>query len=126
MLVERRRELRRDVRSRIRGGRTEGPEVTGDLVEASDAQIQYDIEFALLQMRGDTVALIDQALVRLDLGAYGSCFECDADISERRLRALPFAVRCQTCQERRESEQRRSRQLAHRRDSSLFPDLARP
>jgi DnaK suppressor protein len=42
-------------------------------------------------MRADTLARVDEALVRLDAGKYGSCVECDGEISERRLRALPFA-----------------------------------
>jgi RNA polymerase-binding transcription factor DksA len=75
-------------------------------------------------MRAETLARIDEALVRLDAGEYGSCAECDGDISERRLRALPFAVRCQACEERREEEQGHARQLAQRRGGfSLFPDV---
>ena len=50
----------------------------------------------------ETVTCIDDALVRLDAGKYGCCFECACEISERRLRALPFAVRCQVSEERRE------------------------
>jgi RNA polymerase-binding transcription factor DksA len=59
-------------------------------------------------------------LVRLDAGKYGVCFECEDEISERRLRALPFAVRCQACEERREQEQGAARQVSQRR-SSLSP-----
>lgn len=50
------------------------------------------------------VARIDDALMRLDAGKYGSCLECAREISEQRLRALPFAVRCQACEERREQD----------------------
>ena len=102
-----------DVQSRIRDGRTDRPKEVRDVLEHSDADIQGDIEFALLQMRAETLARIDEALVRLDAGKYGSCFECEGEISERRLRALPFAVRCQACEKRREQEQGRARRLAH-------------
>jgi RNA polymerase-binding transcription factor DksA len=75
-------------------------------------------------MRVETLLRIDEALVRLDAGEYGSCFECAGEISERRLRALPFAVRCRACEERREEEHGHARQLAQRRDSlSLCPDV---
>ena len=57
----------------------------------------------------------DEALGRLDAGKYGSCFECTREIAERRLRALPFAVRCQACEERREQEQSDTRRHAQRR-----------
>jgi DnaK suppressor protein len=123
MLIERRRELQADLRSRIRGGRTDRPNDVRDDLEVSDADIQGDIEFELLQMRSETLTRIDEALVRLDAGKYGSCFACDREIAERRLRALPFAVRCQECEEEREIEQNRARHLAQRGGFSLFPDL---
>jgi len=122
MLTNRRRALHEEVSSRIRDGRTDRPQEVRDDLEHSDADIQGDIELSLLQMRMDTLARIDEALVRLDAGTYGSCFECGCEISESRLRALPFAVRCQACEERREQEQRFSRRGGHRRGLSLFSD----
>jgi DnaK suppressor protein len=100
MLIERRREMQDTVESR------------------------GDIELALLQMRADTLTRIDEALVRLDARTYGFCFECEREISERRLRALPFAGRCQACEERREQEEGHARQIAQQRGSlSLFPEV---
>ena len=68
-------------------------------------------------MKTETLARIDEAIVRLDAGKYGSCFECEGQITERRLRALPFAVRCQTCEEHREQAQGQARQAAQQRDA---------
>ena len=123
MLSERRRELQDEVQSRIRDGRTDRQEV-GDVLEISDAGSQGEIEFALLQMRAETLTRINQALVRLDAGDYGTCAACTGEISDKRLRALPFAVRCQSCEERREDEQGRARQRAQRGGFSLFSDAA--
>jgi len=55
-------------------------------------------------VRAETLTRIDAALGRLDAGQYGFCAECTNRIAERRLLALPFAVRCQACEERREKE----------------------
>jgi RNA polymerase-binding transcription factor DksA len=67
---------------------------------------------------------IDEALVRLDAGEYGACVECGDEISEPRLRALPFAVRCRSCEETREQNRDNARQLAGQRGGlSLFPEL---
>ena len=123
MLRERRREIQNEVQSRIRDGRTDRSNEVRDDLEVSDADIQGDIEFAVLQMRTETLARIDEALVRLDAGKYGSCFECESEISDRRLRALPFAVRCQTCEERREQEQGNARRGSQRAGFSLFSDV---
>ncbi len=74
-----------------------------DAAESSEADIQDDIEFALIQMKAETLNKIDEALRRLEEGTYGYCFECGEEIAERRLRALPFAVRCKDCEEARET-----------------------
>jgi RNA polymerase-binding transcription factor len=123
MLTARRRELRHEVRSRIRQGRAARPHDARDDVDLSDADVQGDIELALLQMRAETLSRIDAALLRLDAGEYGSCADCEGEIAQRRLRALPFALHCQRCEERREQTQNRARQIAQRRGSfTLFPD----
>jgi len=124
-LTERRREIHCDVQHRKHDARAGRPTDVGDDLERSDAGTQGSIDAALLQMRAATLVRIDEALTRLDEGKYGFCFECDAEISERRLRALPFAVRCQVCEGRREQEQGRARRLAGQVGGfSLFPEAA--
>ena len=46
-----------------------------------------DIEFALIQMKAETLQKIEAALLRLDEGEYGYCSECGDEISQQRLRA---------------------------------------
>lgn len=43
------------------------------------------------------VQLIDEALERMDEGAYGTCSACGGSIPEARLEARPFSVRCVAC-----------------------------
>jgi DnaK suppressor protein len=127
MLNERRREAQQELHSRVRGTRSDRPTDVREAVERAEASTQEDIELALAQVRADTVSRIDHALVRLDAGNYGSCLECSADISDRRLRALPFAVRCQACEEKREQQHGRARTLGQKRQSlSLFLDVLSP
>jgi DnaK suppressor protein len=124
MLRDRRGEMQGEVRHGIRDGRTDRLKQGGDDIERSDAHRQGDIELALLQMRAETVRRIDAALGRLEAGTYGSCVECAKEIAERRLRALPFAVRCQVCEATYEEGHARAQQLAQQRGSaSLFSDV---
>jgi DnaK suppressor protein len=129
MLLSRQRELQAEVKGKIRDAREEGiwgakqSEVL-DAVESSEADIQDDIEFALIQMKSETLNRVNDALARLEQGDYGNCFECGEEIAEKRLRALPFAVRCKDCEEAREVAAQRERQAAARRGSaSLFMDM---
>jgi DnaK suppressor protein len=128
ILEERRREIMNEVQDRMRDVRSEGGGQTVgvlDAAETSEADIQDDIEFALIQMKAETLNKINEALTRLEEGTFGNCFECGEEISERRLRALPFAVRCKDCEEAREAAQQRERVLAQRRGAaSLFFDTS--
>jgi len=129
MLEDRRREIQAEVQGKMRNVRSEGTWGTKvnevfDAVESSEADIQDDIEFALIQMKSETLNKINDALMRLEQGDYGNCFECGEEIAEKRLRALPFAVRCKDCEEAREVAEQRERQIAARRgSSSLFFDM---
>jgi DnaK suppressor protein len=127
MLEDRRRELMSEVQGKIRDARAEGGKEREvlDQGESSEVDIQEDIEFALIQMKAETLNKIDAALRRLEEGTYGDCFECGEEISEARLRALPFAVRCKDCEEARETAEQRERIIAQRRGSSaLFFDMS--
>ena len=126
MLEGRRRELMTEVQGRIRDVRADGSKdrEVYDQGESSEVDIQEDIEFALIQMKSETLNKINEALRRLEEGTYGNCFECGEEIAEARLRALPFAVRCKDCEERRETVQQRERLMAQRRgNASLFIDM---
>ena len=128
MLVERQREIMNEVQGKIRDVRAEGADKDHEVLdpgETSEVDIQEDIEFALIQMKAETLNKINEALARLEEGTYGNCFECGEEIAEARLRALPFAVRCKDCEEARETAEQRERQMAQRRGSSaLFFDMS--
>ncbi len=126
MLEDRQREIHAAVKGKIRDVRSDasGKSEVFDAVESSEADIQDDIEFALIQMKSETLNKINDALARLEAGNYGNCFECGEEIAEKRLRALPFAVRCKDCEEAREVAEKRERQMASRRGAaSLFLDM---
>jgi DnaK suppressor protein len=128
MLDDRRRELQAEVQGKMRGAREEGSwggklnEVL-DAVESAEADIQEELEFALVQMKSETLNKVNDALARLEQGSYGNCFDCGEEIAEKRLRALPFAVRCKDCEESKETAEQRERQLTRRGTSSLFMDM---
>ena len=128
MLEERRRELMHEVQGRIRDVRADGNKDRDvyDEGETSEVDIQDDIEFALIQMKTETLQRINEALNRLEDGTYGYCFECGEEIARPRLRALPFAVRCKECEQARENAELRERVLARQRgsSSSLFHDVS--
>lgn len=45
---------------------------------------------------------VDAALQRIEEGTYGRCIDCDKEIPAKRLEAIPYALRCVACEEKRE------------------------
>jgi DnaK suppressor protein len=126
MLEDRRGELLREVQGGIRDAQSDISKERQvlDQGESSEVDIQEDIEFALIQMKAETLNKIDVALRRLNEGTYGVCFECGDEIAERRLRALPFAVRCKDCEEARETAEQRERIMTRRGSSSFVVEMS--
>jgi DnaK suppressor protein len=125
ILEERRAEIAGEMKDKIRNVRTEatftGAHRGADTSETTEADIQDDIEFALIQMKAETLNKIAAALTRLEEGTYGYCYECGDEIAPQRLRALSFAARCRDCEEIRETELNRERVLESRNKAvSLF------
>ena len=112
-LEARRRELLANVHERMRVMRDEhetNPVKGGmDDGEVSEVDIQEDIELGLIQMKAETLSLIDESIARLDAGVYGYCSSCGGEIAMSRLRALPFAVRCLECEAQDEMNRLRTR-----------------
>ena len=64
--------------------------------------LEREMGISLQEMRNRERQLIDDALDSLDEGTYGMCADCEAELSEKRLHALPFARLCVECQSKRE------------------------
>jgi DnaK suppressor protein len=121
MLRSRRHELQADLLVRLRDGRAGHSTDGRDDLEHTDADSLEDIAFSMLQMRADMAERIGEALLRLDAGQYGRCVDCDGGIPKRRLRALPFAVRCRACESLREQARGHAHAMGWRRSGlSLF------
>lgn len=108
MLMDRQQEIQNKRRSLREVLPAELAEVK-DTEEQSMADFVRDMDFALMEMESVTLRKIDEALQRLNEGAYGLCKECGEKISEARLKALPFASLCRECQEGTEEAQELAR-----------------
>jgi DnaK suppressor protein len=126
ILEERRDEIAGEVRTKVRGARAHQRSDQGvdgrspDTLDASDSGVQDDIEFALIQMKAETLIKIGVALTRLENGDYGYCYECGSELPVSRLNALPFAVRCRLCQEVWDVAQERKRRLAQSKGGDIL------
>ena len=84
--------------------RDQGEEVLtspGDEMDVARSTSDVETHASLIERSEDRLRLIDQALARVENGTYGTCGECGEDIPVERLKALPFALLCVDCQEKR-------------------------
>jgi DnaK suppressor protein len=122
VLVERRRALLNEIQSKVRDVRevgSNGYRHTTDLDETIEAEPEDDLVFALIQMKAEILARVNEAVRCVDEGTYGCCVDCGEVIAASRLRAMPFAVRCRDCEETCEHERGRDRVQCHRAPSVL-------
>lgn len=128
ILEDRRAELEAQVGRKLRDVRAFGSErrnsrTATELLESVEADVQEDIELTLTQLKSETLSRVNEALSRLEEGTYGNCFECGDEITEKRLRALPFAACCKDCEEAKEVAKVRERNRLRNRqfgDFALF------
>ena len=69
--------------------------------DATDAFEQAK-ELSLLQNSERVLVKVEAALARFDRGVYGVCERCGQHIDPARLKALPYASLCMSCQQRSE------------------------
>ena len=76
---------------------------TDDEHDAEGATIAFERAqaMALLEETRLQVSTLDEALVSVDAGSYGTCESCGNPIAAERLAARPAATRCITCASRR-------------------------
>jgi DnaK suppressor protein len=110
MLEDRRREIQEKLRS-LRETMPVEASQAADAEEQSVNDFVRDIDWALTQMKAESLAQIDNAILRLDEGVYGTCEECEEEIGAPRLQALPFATLCIRCQEDFEQRTAEDRQI---------------
>jgi len=101
-LQTKREELARSIARTEEEGRSADDDPTVDL--ADKAANSYTKEFLFGQNNTDRTTLqqIDDALSRIRTNTFGTCMNCETELQQKRLEAVPWASHCTTCQEKHE------------------------
>jgi RNA polymerase-binding protein DksA len=70
----------------------------GSQAAAASQVFEQQRDLALRDRATAQLALVVDALKRLDTGSYGTCVRCGKPIAPARLEALPWAASCIACQ----------------------------
>ena len=80
-------------------------ERTAEAMDGVHQLAEHDLAVRLLGARAARLREVYGALDRLRRGSYGICCDCEEAINWRRLEVVPWAIRCTTCQDRKETDQ---------------------
>ena len=72
---------------------------TPDPVDLAVRNYSKNVMLAVSENESRQLALIDEALLRIDDAEYGPCQNCEKPINPKRLAAIPWARYCIECQE---------------------------
>lgn len=95
-------ELKKNLSRALEGGVEDTTVV--DVEEGGESRVDVgkEMDFQVMSMRSQELKQIKDALMRIELGEYGFCEECGNSIRFERLKAMPFAQLCRSCQEEME------------------------
>jgi DnaK suppressor protein len=97
--------LRDETYERVRELRNEQGDdielVPADEMDQARASVDVATHAGLIARAEERLHYIDEALGRIEQGRYGTCAQCHEPIGVERLKALPFAVYCVECQQKR-------------------------
>jgi RNA polymerase-binding transcription factor DksA len=71
--------------------------LNADSSEQAQEVVNHEVVDALDDLEGVELAMIDQALARIENGSYGQCLDCGEMISPSRIKAIPYASFCINC-----------------------------
>jgi RNA polymerase-binding transcription factor DksA len=98
--------LRQDVEARIENTQrhikhSQGP-LSQDFAEQASERANDDVVYHLDELAKQELALINQALEKIEKGEYGLCTACSSKIEDARLAAVPYAGLCKHCAEQQQ------------------------
>jgi len=83
----------------LKAGQESADDGTEDIVDRANNAYNRELMFSLSDAERTTLLQIENALLRMDEGAYGRCANCGQTINVLRLEAVPWARFCIDCQE---------------------------
>ncbi len=72
---------------------------TPDPVDLAVRNYSKNVQLAVSENESRQLTLIDEAILRIDDDEYGTCLNCEKEINQKRLAAIPWARFCLDCQE---------------------------
>jgi DnaK suppressor protein len=101
-LLARREELMKTIARTAEEGRTADDDPTVDLADKAANSYTKEFLFGMTNTDRTILNMIDAALKRIQSSDYGLCANCQEEMQQKRLDAVPWAKHCLDCQHKME------------------------
>jgi DnaK suppressor protein len=101
-LMTRREELMKTIARTEEEGRQADDDPTVDLADKAANSYTKEFLFGMTNTDRTILNMIDEALKRIKINEYGHCANCQEEMQQKRLEAVPWAKHCINCQEKLE------------------------
>jgi DnaK suppressor protein len=101
-LMTRREELMKTIARTEEEGRQADDDPTVDLADKAANSYTKEFLFGMTNTDRTILNMIDEALKRIKANEYGTCANCQDEMQQKRLEAVPWAKHCINCQEKLE------------------------
>jgi DnaK suppressor protein len=101
-LLTRREELMKTIARTEEEGRQADDDPTVDLADKAANSYTKEFLFGMTNTDRTILNMIDEALKRIKANEYGTCANCQDEMQQKRLEAVPWAKHCINCQEKLE------------------------
>jgi len=101
-LLTRREELMKTIARTQEEGRSADDDPTVDLADKAANSYTKEFLFGMTNTDRSVLNMIDAALKRIQGENYGVCANCQEEMQQKRLEAVPWAKHCISCQEKME------------------------
>ena len=101
-LLTRREELTKTIARTQEEGRAADDDPTVDLADKAANSYTKEFLFGMTNADRSVLNLIDEALKRITKNEFGVCANCQEEMQQKRLEAVPWAKHCIGCQEKKE------------------------
>lgn len=105
-LLEEKQRILNNSKNALKNELALSPDDLPDETDLAASEINQNLVFKLRDRERQLLSKIDEALMRMDEGNFGSCEDCEEPIEPRRLEARPVSTLCIACKERQEHREK--------------------
>ncbi len=103
-LLEEKERILNNSRNALKHELALSPDDLADETDLAASEISQNLVFKLRDRERIMLQNLDEALMRMDEGTFGTCMDCEEPIEPKRLDARPVSTLCIACKEREERQ----------------------